>query len=273
MDDDPYAILEVSPEASAAELKKAYRRAALRWHPDRNPGDPTAADRFKRVARAWEVIGEAGKRRAHDARRAASATGGVPDEFLDAMADAVERAQRWTEEVVVPHYASMFRGRGGEMAARWIRALEGAPPVPGAFEPEITWRGRWRARRWLRDAVVRFDEDRWQASSLHLRRRGFVIGLSPAAMWSAGYRGPLGGDATELDDAVLRLLLARYAVALSARRFDPPRSDDPGAWDHAIARARAADSRAVRDDLLWKGVLAAVVALIAFMFLSASQGW
>jgi hypothetical protein len=218
--DDPYAILEVSVDASASELKRAYRRAALRWHPDRNPSDPAAADQFKRVARAWEIVSDPSRRRAHDARRAAAVAGSdVPEAFLGAMADAVERGQRWVEEVVVPHYASLFRGRGAEMAARWIRDLELAPAVPGGFTPAITRRGRRVARRWLRDVVVRFDEDRWQATSLQMRRRGFVVGLSPAAMWAGGYRGPLGEDPTDVDDAVLQLLLARYAVALSAGRF------------------------------------------------------
>lgn len=273
MEDDPYAVLEVSPEASAAELKRAYRRAAMRWHPDRNPGNPEAEAQFKRVARAWERVGDPGRRRAHDARRATSGARGVPDEFVDAMADAVERAQRWAEEVVVPHFASTFRGRGAEMAGRWLRATYEAPPVPGTLEPRITRRGRRLARRWLRHAVVRFDDDPWQATSLHLRRNGFVIGLSPAAMWAGGFRGPLGGDPTELDDAVLRLLLARYAHALCAGRFRLPDGDGADAWDEALAEARRTDGRAVRDDVVWKAVLAAVAALIAFMLLSASQGW
>ena len=273
--DDPYATLGVDPGATADEIKRAYRRAARRWHPDRNPDDPEAAERFKAVARAWEILGDPAKRATHDGRE--SGAHGVPADFVDATADAIERAQRWAEEVVVPHYASLYRGRGAEMAARWIQSLSD-PDRPGRFSPTITLTGRWRARRWLRDAVVRFDDDGYYsgATSLILRKRGFIIGVSPASLWAAGYRGPHGiggGDATELDDAIEALLLARYAQALCAGRFSPPDGDDAAAWEEAIVRARADDDRMVRADRNWRLVVALVAASIGFMLLSGWMQW
>ena len=55
---DPYATLGVSRTASAEEIKKAYRKLAKKLHPDMNPGDKKAEERFKEVSGAFEVVGE-----------------------------------------------------------------------------------------------------------------------------------------------------------------------------------------------------------------------
>ncbi len=64
--DDLYAVLEVSKTATADEIKKAYRDAAFRYHPDRNSGDATAEEKFKQVNAAYAVLGDAAKRREYD---------------------------------------------------------------------------------------------------------------------------------------------------------------------------------------------------------------
>ena len=53
---DPYQILGVSPQASDDEVKKAYRQQCKRWHPDLNPGDPTAEEKFKQVQAAYDQV-------------------------------------------------------------------------------------------------------------------------------------------------------------------------------------------------------------------------
>jgi molecular chaperone DnaJ len=63
---DYYEILNVPRDADAEALKKAYRRLALRYHPDRNPEDPEAEERFKEASEAYAVLSDPDKRRAYD---------------------------------------------------------------------------------------------------------------------------------------------------------------------------------------------------------------
>lgn len=63
---DYYEILGVSRTASSAEIASAYRRLAVEYHPDKNPGDEDAVQRFKEAAEAFEVLGDAEKRRRYD---------------------------------------------------------------------------------------------------------------------------------------------------------------------------------------------------------------
>jgi len=63
---DYYEILGVSKTASADEIKKAYRKVAMQFHPDRNPGDKEAEEKFKEAAEAYEVLSDADKRAKYD---------------------------------------------------------------------------------------------------------------------------------------------------------------------------------------------------------------
>lgn len=63
---DYYAILGVSRNATTEEIKKAYRRLALKYHPDRNPGDKNAEEKFKEVTEAYEVLSDPQKRQQYD---------------------------------------------------------------------------------------------------------------------------------------------------------------------------------------------------------------
>ena len=63
---DYYEVLGVSRDAGDAELKKAYRRCAMKYHPDRNPGDKAAEAAFKECKEAYEVLSDGGKRRMYD---------------------------------------------------------------------------------------------------------------------------------------------------------------------------------------------------------------
>ena len=67
MNVDYYEVLSVSRTANGAEIKKAYRRLAMQYHPDRNPGDQEAENKFKECTEAYEVLSDDQKRRIYDA--------------------------------------------------------------------------------------------------------------------------------------------------------------------------------------------------------------
>ncbi len=64
---DYYKILGVDKDASAEDIKKAYRKLAVRYHPDKNPDNPQAAEKFREITEAHEVLGDPEKRKKYDA--------------------------------------------------------------------------------------------------------------------------------------------------------------------------------------------------------------
>src|SRR5262245_49254599 len=93
---DYYKVLDVPKNATEAEIKKAYRRLAMKYHPDRNPHDGEAEDKFKEAKEAYEVLTDAQKRAAYDqfghagveaAGRPGRGGFGVGDAFGDIFGD------------------------------------------------------------------------------------------------------------------------------------------------------------------------------------------
>jgi molecular chaperone DnaJ len=86
---DYYEVLGVSRTASDGEIKSAYRKLALKYHPDRNPGDHTAEEKFKECAEAYAILADSDKRAAYDrfghagVSSAAGAGGFDPTIFAD----------------------------------------------------------------------------------------------------------------------------------------------------------------------------------------------
>lgn len=91
---DYYAVLGVHEGASADEIKKAYRKLARAYHPDRNPDEPQAEERFKEVQEAYDVVGDAQQRAAYDGQRRDPFAGGRFDGFSGAGREGSARFYR-----------------------------------------------------------------------------------------------------------------------------------------------------------------------------------
>lgn len=100
---DPYLLLEVPNTASNSDIKKAYRKMALKWHPDKNGGSKDAEEKFKQINAAYECLIDPGKRAALDANR-------LDQEKAEAAKKAKAEADR---QARARAYAQSQSGRSG----------------------------------------------------------------------------------------------------------------------------------------------------------------
>ncbi len=156
---DLYVTLELKPNASADEIKRGYRRLAKKYHPDANPGDKSAEERFKGLTQAYEILSDPEKRRRYDAMRqspqggrgrgAGRTQGSGPQDFGDGS---------------IEDLFSMFFGQGGSPFGD-----EGDQGLGGIFRRQG---GRGRKGR---DVEVQLDvdlEDIAQGSALTFQAPG-----------------------------------------------------------------------------------------------------
>ena len=76
MNKNPYEVLGVARDASEADIKKAYHKLVLKYHPDKNPGDKNAEEKFKEVNNAFDILKDPQKRAAYDRFGDAAFAGG-----------------------------------------------------------------------------------------------------------------------------------------------------------------------------------------------------
>jgi len=105
-----YEILGVPQSATAAQIKKAYRTLAFKCHPDRNPGDDKAEEKFKELSAAYQVLSSPEKRRQYDAALA----GKDRDPRFEEEFGPGAGAESWSIDEILSHFGDLFGGDFGE---------------------------------------------------------------------------------------------------------------------------------------------------------------
>ena len=118
---DYYEVLQVSPNADGEVIQAAYRRLAMKWHPDRNPGDPFAVSQMKLLNEAFGVLSDSTKRREYDWGRRAGTSGGTDKDVPKAKASAPPE----------PEPAAPPKPRASSPASvdGWSRVVPDAPAI------------------------------------------------------------------------------------------------------------------------------------------------
>jgi hypothetical protein len=258
---DPYAVLGLRPDASEADIKRAYRALARRHHPDYNPGDPAAEAKFKEIAAAYELLGDVDRRKQHHEAQGRTR---APETFLADFTDALERAERLVFVELVPRYS----GGPAERVARLARDA-----ATKAVNDRMTGRrpglfARWRASRDLGRISVQVDYRSAPPSGIEAWKQawgGYVIVFYPESYWARGIREPAA-----LDDAVFQALLVQLIAVLRTERRVNLVGIDSQFWEETVQGARNQDLEAALR--IWgKRGFWGVVALFSAALLYA--GW
>jgi hypothetical protein len=220
MKGDPYQILGVSPDATEREIRTAFRTLAKELHPDRNPDNPAATERFNEVAQAWEVLSDPAKKAAWRQRERGRPDAPDPD-WLDTFDLILAALEVELKREILPGYVASH-GIGFDLMTALRVAVEAGTVIPRLSVPSSRW-VRWRTRRLVRSIHFVADESPFNGSILQVRRGTgrHVVVVSTWALWMQGVR---------TEEAVREILprvtsaglLIALAGQLGARGRTPP---------------------------------------------------
>jgi len=111
---DYYEVLGISKTASAGEIKSAYRKLALKYHPDKNPGNKEAEEKFKEISEAYEVLSDAQKKQQYDTFGHSAAEGGGGSPFQSSYQYSGNFSNMG--DIFGDIFGNIFGGTGGDSA-------------------------------------------------------------------------------------------------------------------------------------------------------------
>jgi curved DNA-binding protein len=218
---DYYSILGVSKTATQEEIKKAFRKLARKYHPDVNPGDAAATEKFKEISEAYEVLSDTEKRQKYDQFGSQwqqyEKTGGHPEDFNWSQWQASPGSSYSYRTVTPEEFAEMFGGESHEgHFSSFFETLfgGGGRPFTGGAQagPEARYRPRPRHGRDLEHTLTVTLEEAFHGGSRILEwetGRKIEAKLPPGVKTGSKLRlkgqGEPGRDGGEPGDLLLHL--------------------------------------------------------------------
>ena len=227
MSEDPYAVLGVKREATQDEIRKAYRALAKKLHPDLNPGDRQAEEKFKQVSAAYDLVGDAEKRGRFDRGE------------IDASGNERPRER---------YYRDFQEPRRGEPQLQQQRGLRG---FDGRGRPAGDVLARRRGGGFARAVRIPFTVCRsssWRRSTAPPNASRCLMAAPSTSVIPAGTRdkqvlrlrgkGGAGLGGGPAGDALVEVEVQPHKFFTARRRRHPPRTPDQPAGSGARCATR-----------------------------------